>query len=350
MKKKAAILLAGILACSAAVAGCSGNQASNKYVTVGGYKGIEVDKVEDKQKVDDEDVENYITSVRNQNAEAVTDRPVKSGDIVNIDFTGKMNGEEFDGGSAQGYDLTIGSGQFIDGFEDSIIGHNTGETFDWNGNFPDPYSANPDFSGKPVTFTITINSISQLPELTDDFVKKVSKKSKTVDEYKKEVKKTLEDSADENYTYNLESEAWDAVMDKVEVEKYPEKEVSDLKDSMIQTYKDMADSYGMSYEDLIKTQWNMETADFEKQAEKSAKEAVKQKYAARAIADEEGLTPSDKEYEKEFKKMAKEYGFEDVDAMKKAASEEDLKDMVLQNVVKEWLADHCVQVVSDSSK
>ena len=160
MKKKTALLLAGVLACSAAPRGVFREQASNEYVTVGGYKGIEVDKVSDKQEVDDEDIDNYIGSVQQQNLTEVTDRPVQEGDIANIDFVGKMDGQEFDGGSGQGYDLTIGSGQFIDGFEDSIIGHNTGDTFDWNGSFPDPYSANPDFSGKPVTFTITVNSIN----------------------------------------------------------------------------------------------------------------------------------------------------------------------------------------------
>ena len=107
MKKKTALLLAGVLACSAALAGCSGNQASNEYVTVGGYKGIEVDKVDDKQEVDDEDIDNYIGSVQQQNLTEVTDRPVQEGDIANIDFVGKMDGQEFDGGSGQGYDLTI---------------------------------------------------------------------------------------------------------------------------------------------------------------------------------------------------------------------------------------------------
>lgn len=350
MKKKTALLLAGLLACSALLSGCSGgNQASNKYVTVGGYKGIEVDKV-DKQEVDDEDVDAYIQSVQQQNLQDVTDRPVQEGDIVNIDYVGKMDGQEFDGGSAQGTDLTIGSGQFIDGFEDSIIGHNAGETFDWNGSFPDPYSANPDYSGKPVTFTITVNSIGVLPELNDAFVKKVSEESKTMDEYKKEVKDTLEKSAEENYNYNLESEAWEAVLEKAEMEKYPEDQLKDMKEQLIQQYKDTAEAYGMSYEDFISGQMNMDTETFEKQAEEAVKQSLKQKYVARAIADEEKLTPSDEEYEERFKEMADSYGFEDVDALKEAAEEEDLKDMVLQDVVKEWLAEHCLQVASDSAE
>ena len=97
MKRKAALLLAGMLVCSATLAGCSGgNQASNDYVTVGGYKGIEVDKVEDQEEVTDEDIDNYIASVQQQNAQEVTDRPVQEGDIANIDFVGKMDGQEFE--------------------------------------------------------------------------------------------------------------------------------------------------------------------------------------------------------------------------------------------------------------
>lgn len=351
MKRKAALLLAGILTCSAAMAGCSGgNQASNEYVTVGGYKGIEVDKVADKEEVTDEDIDSYIASVQQQNAQQVTDRPVQKGDIANIDFVGKMDGQEFDGGSGQGYDLTIGSGQFIDGFEDSIIGHNAGETFDWNGQFPDPYTGNPEFSGKPVTFTITVNSISTLPKVNDDFVKTVSEESSTVDEYREEVKKTLEESAEENYNYSLESEAWNAVLEKAEVEKYPEDEVNEIKDQLVQQYKDAAETYGMSYEDFISSQMNMDVSGFESQAEEAAQQSVKQKYVARAIADEENLTPTDEEYEEHFKDLAETYGFEDVDALKEAATEEELKDMVIQQIVQEWLADNCIQVVSDSAE
>ena len=114
MKKKLAMLVAGTLAASMLLSGCSSNDASNDYVTVGGYKGIEVDDVEEPAEVTDDDVNNYIEAVRNQYAtsEQITDRGVIAGDTVNIDFVGKMNGEAFDGGSSEGYDLKIGSGSF----------------------------------------------------------------------------------------------------------------------------------------------------------------------------------------------------------------------------------------------
>ena len=116
MKKKLAVLVAGTLAASMLLSGCSSNDASNDYVTVGGYKGIEVDDVEEPAEVTDDDVNNYIEAVRNQYAtsEQITDRGVIAGDTVNIDFVGKIDGEAFDKGSAEGYDLQIGSGSFID--------------------------------------------------------------------------------------------------------------------------------------------------------------------------------------------------------------------------------------------
>lgn len=349
MKKKAVVLFAGLLACSAMLGGCGGNQVSNDYVKVGGYKGIEVDKVEDKQEVSDEDVDNYIQAVRQQNMAEAEGAAAEDGDTVNIDFVGKMDGQEFDGGSAQGQEVTIGSGSFIDGFEDSIIGHKAGETYDWNGQFPDPYENKPEYAGKPVTFTITVNSVMRMPELTDEFVQTVSEESKTVDEYKEEVKKLLEDSAEDNYQYDLESEAWDAVVEKAEVISYPEDEVKETEEQIINNYKSLAEAYGMEYEDYITSQ-GMEVEDFEKQVSDAAESSVKQKYLAQAIAEKEKLTLTDKEYEEEFKKLAEEYGYPDVDTMKESASEDELKNIVLQNKVKEWLADNCIQVVNESAE
>ena len=140
------------------------------------------------------------------------------------------------------------------------------------------------------------------------------------------------------------------MLEKAEVEKYPEDEVNEIKDQLVQQYKDAAETYGMSYEDFISSQMNMDVSGFESQAEEAAQQSVKQKYVARAIADEENLTPTDEEYEEHFKDLAETYGFEDVDALKEAATEEELKDMVIQQIVQEWLADNCIQVVSDSAE
>lgn len=352
MKKKLAMLVAGTIAASMLLSGCSSNDASNDYVTVGGYKGIEVDDVEEPAEVTDDDVNNYIEAVRNQYAtsEQITDRGVIAGDTVNIDFVGKMNGEAFDGGSSEGYDLKIGSGSFIDGFEDSIIGHTPGETFDWNGKFPDDYSNNPDLAGKDVTFTITVNYINgetQLPELNDEFVQEVSEKSKTVKEYKKEIKKQLTESSTTDYDTQLQDEAWNAVLEKAEVKKYPDGDVEDIENQIKEQYQNAADSYGLAFEDFLAQYYSMSEDDFNKQVKDAAKETVKQRLVAQAIADKEKLTPSKKELNKEYKKLAEQYGYEDVDALKEIASEDTLKNIVITNKVKDFLAENCIQVKSD---
>lgn len=353
--KKSAGILAGILAGSMLLAGCSGSgrDASNEYVTVKDYKGIEVPKVEGTRDVKSEEVDAYIESMLEQNAtqEEVKGRPVEKGDTAVIDFVGKVGGEEFEGGSGNDYPLEIGSGTFIEGFEDSVVGHNAGDAYDWNGKFPDGYPE-ASLAGKDVVFTITVKSISKVKKakLTDDFVKTVSEKSKTVKEYKKEVKKLLKENAENNYTYALQDAAWSAVLDKAEVKKYPKGEVKAFTEKLIKQYKDAAEANGVGYEEFIKGQANMEVKEFEKQAEEAAKSSIKQSLVGKAIADKEKLTPSKEEFEKEFKKMAKQYGYESVKDLKKAADEDTLKDMVIRQRVSKWLADSCVQVVADDTE
>lgn len=349
MKRKIAVLLTGALTASVLLTGCSSNEASNEYVTVGGYKEVEVADVEEPEEVTDESVENYIQAVLAQYAtqEEITDRAVEDGDTVNIDFVGKMDGEAFDGGSSEDYNLQIGSGSFIDGFEDSIIGHTPGETFDWNGQFPEEYSNNPDLAGKDTTFTITVNYIcgeTIYPELTDEMVQTLSTESTTVDEYREEIKKMLEESGSTDFDTQLQEEAWEAVLEKAEIKKYPDGEVEDYTEQLISQYKDVAEVYGMEYEDFLEQYYGLSVEDFEAQAADAAEETIKQRLVAEAIADKEKLTPSDEELQEEYEKLAEDYGYEDVDALKEVADEDTLKSIVIINRVKEFLAEHAIQV------
>ena len=350
MKKKVVAILTGALAASMLLSGCVASKGlETDELKISMYKGVEVEEVEKPEEVTDEDVENTINATLQSNAtiKEITDRAVESGDTATIDFVGKIDGEEFDGGSSTDYPLEIGSGQFIDGFEDSVIGHEIGETYDWNGKFPDNYD-NTDLAGKDVVFTITVKSISQteVPELTDDFVKQVSEESANVKEYKEEVKKQLEEDNEQNYEDSLTQEAWDKVLENTEVKKYPEDEVKGFCDSLIEQYKTAAEYYGQEYEDFIETQMGTTVEDFEQQVEDVAKENIKQKMATEAIADKEKIKLDDETYEKELKELADLYGYTDVDSLKEAASEEDLKDIVLNNLVKDWVREHCVQVAS----
>ena len=353
MKKKVAMLLTGVMAVSLLMTGCQSTKGlENDNIKISVYKGVEVDKVDKPSEVTDDDVNTQIQSVLDENAttKEVTDRAVKKGDTATIDFVGKMNGEAFDGGSSTDYPLEIGSNSFIEGFEDSIIGHKIGDTFDWNGKFPENYGSS-DLAGKDVTFTITVKSISKkkTPKLTDKFVKKVSKESKTVEEYKEEVKKSLEEDNEKTYNDTLQQAAWQKVLDNTKVKKYPEKDVKKIEDSLISQYKSVAEAYNMSYDDLIEQQMGTTVEKFEKQVTKAAKSSVKQTLVTKAIADKENIKLDDATYKTELKKIAKEYGYDSVKALKKAASKSELKEIALNDLVKEWLANQCIQVEASSS-
>ncbi len=163
-------------------------------VTIEKYTGIKIDKYE--YTVTDADVDKDIDATRERFAESVevTDRPAQNGDIVNIDFEGKMDGKAFDGGTAKGYDLTLGAGQFIGGFEEQVVGMNAGETKDVNVTFPEDYQA-AELKGKPAVFTVTVHKISAkvLPALDEEFAKKVG--SDSVEAYRAKVRERLEKAA-----------------------------------------------------------------------------------------------------------------------------------------------------------
>ena len=188
MKKRVIAVLTAVLM-TASLAGCGSGKLSNDYVTVNKYKGLEVTEVA-KKEVSDDSVEQEVQSRLEAAAteQDVTDRAAQSGDWVNIDYTGTLDGVAFDGGTATGYDLELASGSFIgasgdyQGFEDQIVGHNTGEEFDITVQFPENYQSS-DLAGKPANFHIVLNKIYQkvTPELTDVWVANNSEISKTVD-------------------------------------------------------------------------------------------------------------------------------------------------------------------------
>ncbi len=351
MKKRMAILLTGAVMASMMLSACSGSAGlETDNLTISKYKGIEIEEVEKPGEVTDEDVDWYIQSALQSEAtkEEITDRPVEMGDIATIDYTGKIDGVEFEGGSATDYPLEIGSGQFIEGFEDSVVGHSIGETYDWQGVFPEDYK-NAEYAGKDVVFTITVKGISkeQVPELNDDFVKSVSKKSKNVEEYKKEVEKKVKKNNDTSYENAISQAVWQKVLENTEVKEYPKDEVDNIKDPLIEQYKTLAEEYDQEYETFIQEQMGSSVEDFEKQVEEAAKSSVKQTMVTEAIADKERIKMGEKEYEEQLEKLAAEYGYESVDVLKSSAEEEDLKEIALNSMVREWLKEHSVQVAAE---
>lgn len=344
MKKRLVAAITGVLAASMILAGCSASKGlETDELKITQYKDVEVEQIEKPADITDEEVESSIQLALQSNPSQ--EGTVEMGDTAVIDFVGKMDGVPFDGGTGTDYALTIGSGSFIPGFEDSIVGHAVGDEFDWEGAFPEDYHA-AEMAGKPCVFTITVKGI--VPELTDDFVKSVSEKSKTVDEYKAEVRKQLEEDAQRNYEDSLGASVWQKVLDNTEVTKYPEDKVKEMVDGVIEQYKTAAEAEGMEYEDMIEQQNNVSAEDFEAQVEEAAKSSLKQTMALEAIAKKEKIEIDDETYKEQLDYMIKLYdGFDSPEDIEAAVDEEYLKEIMLNNLVRAWLADHCVQVASE---
>lgn len=350
MKKKIiAIMLAAALA--GTLPGCSSGEVSNEYVTVTQYKGLEVAQVE-KTEVTDEQVEQAIQTNLQGTAEKVpvTDRAAEMGDWVNIDFTGYLDGVAFDGGTAQAQDLQLGAGGYIGasgdyaGFEDQIAGHQTGEEFDITVQFPDDYT--PDMAGKVADFHIVLNEIytENIPELTDEWVKANIEGTDTVDQYRADLKMQMEEQAEQTVQAQLKNSVQTALMDKIEVEKYPEDTVNEQVQQMEDYYTQMASMYGVELPEFIETYLQTTEDDFHARIKETAQQTAALKEAVKLIAEKQKLVPSDKEYEEKIKEYAEQAGAEDVDAYKEQVGEDVLKDAILVDIVTDYLVEECVQV------
>ena len=358
MKKKiVSVMMAAALA--AALAGCSG-ELSNDYVTVTQYKGLEVPQPTPAEEVTDEQVEQVIQSNLSASStqEEITDRAAQEGDVVNIDYTGSIDGEVFDGGSAEGADLELGSGSFIGatddyaGFEEQIEGHNIGDEFDITVQFPDPYDRNPDMSGAVADFHIVLNSISKTvtPELTDEWVQGISEDSKTVDEYREEIRSQIEENAQASVEAELENSVQTALMENVEVKEYPEERVEELTQQMTDYYTQLAGMYGMELGEFVETYLQTTEEDFNSQIEESVRQGVALEEALKLIAEKQRLEPSDEEYEEAIAEYAEEAGVDDVETYTEQVGEDEAKLAVLRDKVTEYLVDQCIQVEqSDTS-
>ena len=304
------------------------------YVKLGEYQNLEISEAP-KQEVTEEVLENnihYLLLKKYKPVEVTEDRAVQQDDTVNIDYTGYMDGEPFEGGADTGADLLIGSGQFISGFEDGLVGHKKGEEVTLDLTFPDPYEMNPDLSGKAVQFKVKINKISAAPELTDTWVAE-NTEFKTVDEFKQNQKELLQASLDIDYEGQIKADLFALVVENSEILKYPEKLMEETK----VTVKEQLDSMyqmqaGITFDDYVKSQ-GLSEEDVDKGLEDSAKQYLTQNLIVQALMDAEGMEFTEKEYEKEKEAYAVSSGFPDVATMEQYASPEQIKDNVLWNAV-----------------
>ena len=263
-----------------------------KYVTIADYKGITLDN--SVPEVTDEDIENRIAENLKDNSAEVTDENavIQNGDTATINFVGTKDGEAFEGGTGNNYDLVIGSGTMIPGFEEGIVGMKKGETKDVPVTFPESYR-NSELAGQDAVFQITVQSFKRPPELTDDWVA-ANTDYKTIDEYKASVRAQLEQEAQDQADSSLRSTAWNTVYTNSEVVEYPEKDVEEA----VKTFKKQAEAYAkqgnMELEDFVESQ-GVSMDDFEAQCQQYAQAKVKQNLLIQGIMDAEGMTLEDEE-------------------------------------------------------
>ena len=309
-------------------------------VSIDSYKGIEVEALS--TEVTDEKVQEEIDKARQRasRVEDVTDRPAKDGDTVVIDFEGFKDGVAFEGGKGEDYSLTLGSGSFIPGFEEQVVGHSLDEEFTINVTFPEDYQAE-ELKGQPAEFKITINAISEriLPELDDDFVQDVSESASTVDEYKAEIAKNVQEELEQQRDDDIENKLVDALVEKVEGE-IPEAMYTNKLDDMLKEFDYRLRSQGldlntyMQYTGLTKESFNDQYRD-------EAEKRVKVRLALEKIAEIENLEATEDDLNAEYQKMAEMYKM-DADKVKELVPTDDLKldvvvskamDLVKENAV-----------------
>ncbi|MEQ2428814.1 trigger factor, partial [Enterocloster hominis (ex Hitch et al. 2024)] len=289
-------------------------------VTLGEYKGIEVEKAD--AAVTAEDVEAELKKVQEQNARllSVEDRPVADGDKTVIDFEGFVDGKPFDGGKATDYELTIGSHSFIDTFEEQLVGRNIGEECEVNVTFPEEYHA-PELAGKPATFKVTVKEIKvkELPALDDEFAGEVSE-FETMDEYKKDIEaKILERKQKEAATEN-ENRVVDRVAANASLE-IPDKMVESQIDNMVQDTARRMQGQGLSMDMYMKyTGMTMDT--MRDQMRPQALKRIQTRLVLEEVVKAEDIQVSDERLDEELAKMAAAYQME-VDKLKEYMSDRD---------------------------
>ena len=310
-------------------------------VELGQYTHLGIEKKV--EEVTDDDVMADIERARDRAARyvEVTDREAKLDDQANIDYQGLLDGVPFEGGTAQGHELVLGSGAFIPGFEDQVVGMKIGEEKDLNVTFPENYHSE-ELAGKPVVFKVKLNSLreKEVPELDDEFVKDVSETANTVDEYKKEIREKLEKQAEERADAAFESEIIETVSDNAKID-IPKAMVEEQIDAMLRDMELRMMYQGLRMQDFLKYsgQTMEQLRDTYRQ---QAEDRVKTQLTLEAITKAEGIEPTDEEIDKELSRFA-EQGKKTLEEFKKDMPEGDLayfKEVATINKTVKFLKDN----------
>ena len=292
-------------------------------VTLGEYKGVTVEKAE--TTVSAKEVNEKLAAELEKNARVVeVEREIKKDDIATIDFVGSVDGVEFEGGKGEDYPLTIGSGTFIPGFEDQLIGHKAGETVDVKVTFPENYGAK-DLAGKEALFVTTIKTVKekQVPAADDEFASEVSEFD-TLDEYKKDLKKTLKEEKEKAATTTNERNVIAKVVENASVE-IPAPMLEAQLDNMLYDYQTRLAQQGIPMDQYLKIT-GQTVEQIKDQMKESAEKNLKTSLVIEAIMEKENITVADERVDEEFKKIAEQYKME-YDDLKKTVSEEQKESM-----------------------
>ncbi|MCI8959504.1 MAG: trigger factor [Lachnospiraceae bacterium] len=301
-------------------------------VTLGEYKGIEVERA--KPEVTDADVDAELKKVQDQNSRLVSveDRAVENGDQTLIDFDGYVDGAAFEGGKAEDYPLTIGSHSFIDTFEEQLVGKQIGEEVEVHVTFPEEYHAK-ELAGKPALFKVTVKEIKakELPELDDEFAEEVSEFS-TLEEYKADIRAKLADTKQKQATTENENNVVDKVVANASMD-IPEPMIQQQVRNMIEEQARRMQSQGLSFEQYL--QFTGTTIDqMEDQMRPFAEKRIRNRLVLEEVARQENIQITDEAVEEELKKMAESYGME-LDQVKEFMGEDGRKNVMEDLAVQE---------------
>lgn len=347
MKKK--LCLAAILTMMMTVLGGCGKVNPDKYVTLGNYKdlSVEVSYVtftdEDVQTCAENELNAYIQIYDLYEYEPIVSaNTVEQGHIVNIDYEGRINGEIFAGGSAQGAHLEIGSGQFIPGFEDGLVGKNVGENVNLDLTFPEDYQ-NTEYAGKDVVFSVSINSIDERenPEFTDELIASLNmgQDITTYEAYLDYLKNYLQDTCDEQNETALQSAIWEKVYAACEVSDPPQEMIDKQYADLEEYFQSYADYYSMDLETFVSSQMGMDMDAFKEKNMESATEQAKIELVYMAIAKAEGIDVNDKMMDEVAESEYALYGYTSADELINEMGEEDYKSHVMRVKVMERLSE-----------
>ena len=293
-------------------------------VTLGEYKGVEVEKAN--ADVTDEDVDAELKRVQDQNSRLVTveDRPVADGDQTVIDFEGFVDGEAFEGGKGEDYPLTIGSHSFIDNFEEQLIGKNIGDECEVNVTFPENYQAK-ELAGKPALFKVKIKEIKvkELPELDDEFASEVSE-FETLEDYKKDVKAKLAETKGRQAATENENRVVAKVVENASME-IPEAMIETESRNMVNDYAYRMQSQGLAFDQYLKYS-GMTVEQFMEQLKPQAEQRIRTRLVMEAVVKAENIEPDDEAVEREINAMAANYKME-ADQVKTQLGENGLKQL-----------------------